>query len=295
MKKALFAILAVLAVSGCSAKLPVVMAGNQPFKVNDAYQYESIRNGQPRMEAFDNLDPTPRYLALFHGASEADNNSVSKVVGTDSDNLGKAAIFVAAGSTSAAKTAGLSPLAAANAVTAILTADTFSNEIEGRLSIYSTQPRDGSVTVARFVPGNDIVQGFTVAYPELEPLIRENCNYSRKTLELKTIGDREVQFAPYCSDKKRPTFALGLNVSRFPSLHRALGNGTLVSYTVWGWAKKPAELVALAERLRATLPQDWYVLTSSPAKADAKEPLYHVSKGGVTKSFPVPAEPLAAK
>lgn len=295
MKKGIFAILAVLAVSGCSAKLPVVMAGNQAFKVNDASQYEWVPQAQDRIESFDQHNPTPRYVALFHDAVEGSKTQGKPALGAASDNLDKAAIFVAAGSTTAAKSAGLSPLAAANAATAILTADTTGLEIESSLQMHKIQVKDGSVTVARFIPGKGIVQGFTDAYPQLEPLLRENCNYSGKTLKLRVVGERDGKFAPYCAGQNKYLTVSVLNVNRFPGLLQALGEGVLVTYTVWGARMNEEQQVALADRLRATLPQDWYVLTSAPAKADAKEPLYHVSKGGVTKSFPVPAEPLAAK
>lgn len=295
MKKGLFAAMTVLAMSGCSAKLPVVMAGNQAFKVSDASRFEWVPKGQDRIESFDGKNPTPKYIALFHDAVDGSSGVAKSTPAAEGDNLGKAAIFVAAGSTSAAKAAGLAPLAAANAATAILTADTTSIEIEGLLNAYQTQVKDGSVTVVRFVQGKGIVDGFMEAYPELSPLLLENCKYSGKRLELRVVGNRDGRFVPYCPERKRSIFTYVHNVNRFPALHRALGDGVLVSYTVWGWEKKPEEMVALADRLRSNLPDGWYVLTGSPAKAEAKEPLYHVSKGGVTKSFPVLADPLAAK
>lgn len=295
MRIGLCAVFGALMMTGCASKLPVVMAGGQAFKVDDQSRFETMKSRQDRLETLDFLFPTPKFLALFHGVKIGDSVTSSTPAAAKDDTTGKVAIMAAAGSTTAARSAGLAPLAAANVVTSILAADNTGIVADGLVKTYSAQTQFNSVTVAKFVAGQDVVSGFTQAYPELEPLLRENCKYPASPRTLEVVGDREGKFAQYCSTTNSHIFVYAHPSRRFPALKTALGDGVLISYTASGGGKSPEEQAALADRLRATLPEGWYVLTSAPAKADAKEPLYHVSKGGVIKSFPVPADPVAAK
>lgn len=154
---------------------------------------------------------------------------------------------------------------------------------------------DGTITIARWVPGVKPHEALAQNYAEIKHILADTCGFVTKPSRFFKFADRKAEIRGKCELKGAYIDMYADASIRFPQMHEAMGDGSLVTFYYPSRIWNEQERKDLARQLRERLPAGWYVMRAMPIENQATgkmEPQYLVSMGGQHRAFPLPPKPV---
>lgn len=155
---------------------------------------------------------------------------------------------------------------------------------------------DGSITVARWIPGRRPVEALSLGYPEIKPLLTKDCLFSEANEgELRKGQDAYAVIRGKCKTNSARPGVVARNAKKLPAWMNGEGDGSVVTYIFNAMGRSQDEMRAFGATVRQSLSKDWYVMqaeTLTNQKTGQPEKMYLISKDGVMKAYPLPPAPV---
>lgn len=155
---------------------------------------------------------------------------------------------------------------------------------------------NGSVTVTKWYPGQDVTTALADGYGELADLLVQDCNFKIYSEGKMWRGRKHfARITGKCQTNKARPAVVARNSDAFQQWEEGAGQGSIVMYTFPAMGRSQEEMRAFGAIVRKTLSKDWYVMqaeTLTNQQTGQPEKMYLISKDGVMKAYPLPPAPV---